>query len=215
VSGFLERRRAEKQAATSARAAIVAEIETALADNILSEHEEERLIETVERNGWTIARLWADLPQLAHSVMLAKIADGRLPELDQHQMIAKSGEIVHAEFPCKLAKEVVEREWQGGSRGVSIPLGHGVRYRAGAVRGRSVTVGSHLEIADTGVLTVTSQRAVFQGSRKTLEHAYPKLIGMQLYSDAVVLSVSNRQKPSTIWVQPPDLVVAMISAAMA
>jgi hypothetical protein len=62
---------------------------------------------------------------------------------------------------------------------------------------------------------VTSQRAVFQGSRKTLEHAYTKLVGAQLYADAVALSVSNRQKPSVFWVKPSDLVVATISAAMA
>ena len=215
MSGFFERRKAERQATASARAAITTAVQSALADDILTEREEMELLDTIEENGWTLARLWADLPGLAHSVVLAKIADGRLPELDEHQMIVKAGEVVHAEFPCSLSKEVVDREWRGGSRGISVPIGGGVRLRAGSIRGRSVTMGSHLEVADTGVLSVTSQRAVFQGSRKTLEHAYAKLVGVQVYADAVVLSVSNRQKPSVFWVKPSDLVVAMISAAMA
>jgi hypothetical protein len=39
---------------------------------------------------------------------------------------------------------------------------------------------------------VTSQRTLFQGSRKTQECRYDKLVGLQPYTDAVQLSVSNR-----------------------
>jgi hypothetical protein len=104
MSGFFERRKAEKQATAGARAAITTAVQSALADDILSEREESELLDTIEATGWTVARLWADLPDLAHRVMLAKIADGRLPELDEHQMIAKAGEVVYAEFPCSLSK---------------------------------------------------------------------------------------------------------------
>ncbi|MEA2127630.1 MAG: hypothetical protein QOJ85_521 [Solirubrobacteraceae bacterium] len=91
MGGFLERRRAEKQATTSARAAITTVVHSALADDILSEREETELLDTIEENGWTLARLWADLPDLADSVMLAKIADGRLPELDEHDREGRRG----------------------------------------------------------------------------------------------------------------------------
>jgi hypothetical protein len=90
-------------------------------------------------------------------------------------------------------KEVVDREFRGGSQGVSIPLGHGVRYRTGAFRGKSVVVGSHLTVADTGPIVITSQRIVFLGQRKTIETPYTKLVGIDAFSDGVRIHASNRQ----------------------
>jgi hypothetical protein len=128
-------------------------------------------------------------------------------------LLLQADEVAYCEVPAQLLKEVTDREFQGGSRGVSVPLGHGIRYRTGSVRGHMVTVGSHLESADSGMLTVTDKRVVYHGARKNLEFAFKKLTTLFAYSDAVTLGVSNRQNTSTLTVSDPEYVTGMIRAA--
>ena len=127
-------------------------------------------------------------------LQVAKLNDGRLPVVESPKLMAKRGEVVHLETAAALMKEVAVREWRGASQGVSFPIAKGVRYRVGSTRGHLVTIGTELQIADTGILSVTSQRAAFLGSRKTVEMPYAKLLGMNVFSDAISFSLSNRQK---------------------
>ena len=90
----------------------------------------------------------------------------------------KRGEIVHLETPAALMHEVAVREWRGGSQGVSFRVAKGVRYHVGSTRGHLVTVGTQLQNADTGVLSVTNRGAAFLGRRKTVDMPYTKLMGM-------------------------------------
>jgi hypothetical protein len=93
-------------------------------------------------------------------------------------------------------KEVVDREMRGGSSGVSVRIAKGVSYRVGQVRAHSVVVGTHLEAQDSGHLVVTDRRAVFMGTKKTLEFRRDRLVGLGQYADGLRLSVSNRQTAS-------------------
>src|SRR5207249_9377954 len=114
-----------------------------------------------------------------------------------------------------LMKEVAVREWRGGSQGVSFRIAKGVRYRVGTMRGQMVTVGTQLQIADTGVLAITNQRVVYLGARKTIDMPYSKLIGMQLYSDAIGFSLSNRQNAPLVRVtMNTDVLGALLNAAV-
>ena len=58
------------------------------------------------------------------------------------------------------------RQYRGGSSGVSIPIGLGMRYRTSSSRGRSVVVGTELVEEDQGQLTITSVRSVFVAPAK-------------------------------------------------
>ncbi len=131
----------------------------------------------------------------------------------ESSLLLKSGEAAYCDRAATLLKEVTDREFRGGSRGISVPLGHGVRARAGGVRGHMVTVGTHLAVADTGYLTVTDKRVVYHGGRKTLEFLFTKLATLNVYSDAIDLGVTNRQTTSTFRVDDPQFVVGMIRAA--
>jgi hypothetical protein len=111
-------------------------------------------------------------------------------------------------------KTVAIREYRGGSRGVSFRIMKGVSYRVGANRGRMVTVGSTVEVADIGVLSVTDRRVVFSGSAKTLEFRYDKLAGMELFTDGIRLGVTNRQNASLFMLDHIDAVAAVINAAV-
>jgi len=55
-------------------------------------------------------------------------------------------------------------------------------------------------IIDTGNVSITSQRVVFQGEKYTREWEFSKLIGVMHYSDRplTAIQVSNRQKTSGI-----------------
>jgi hypothetical protein len=129
-------------------------------------------------------------------------------------LILKQGEEPLFESPATLLKEVVQREIRGGSQGVSIPLGRGIRYRVGAYRGQLVTVGAQWSTADTGQLTVTDQRIVYHGARKTLEFLFTKLATLNAYSDGVAIGVTNREATSTFRTGDPELLVGMIHGAI-
>lgn len=97
--------------------------------------------------------------------------------------------------------------WQGGSSGVSIPVGslggHAIRYHVGATRGHYVQGTPHPTAIDTGAAYVTTQRVVFKGHSQTRECLFAKLLGYDISDDgSVTLSVSNRQKPVTVHYGP-------------
>ncbi len=114
-----------------------------------------------------------------------------------------------------MLKEVIDRVFRGGSRGVSIPIAKGIRYRTGSFRGKTVVVGSHLETADSGTLTVTSNRIVYTGTRKTLEVPYTKLAAIDGFTDGIRIHASNRQNAPLFKMAPSNasIIAATISAA--
>jgi len=165
---------------------------TVLADDHLTEDEEDAFGHVAEAVGLTQEDLAAEHETYTR-LQVAKLNAGRLPVVDSPHLIPKRGETVHFETSAALMKEVALREWRGRTQGVSIPIAKGVRYRVGGIRGHVVTVGTQLQVADTGILAVTSQRAAYLGERKTVDMPYTKLIGMERYSDGMRFSLSNRQ----------------------
>ena len=185
-----------------------------LEDDILTPEEEQELLAVGEAVGIDNAALNAKYPDLTARIVIAGANDGRLPVDPAPQLMTKGDEEVHLELPATFLKEKVHREFRGGGSGISVPIGGGVRLRTGGFRGKSVVVGTSIEPADSGFLSVTSKRTVFQGSKKTQECRYDKLVGLQTYHDAVQLSVSTRQTPSMYGVQSGPMVAAIINTAI-
>jgi hypothetical protein len=177
---------------SDAHAALLAFSDGLLADDLLSSTEEERWQEVGDALGVTQADLnRPEFKGLLVHLTIARINDGRLPEVPagQARLMAKRGEIVHLETGAALMKEVIDREFRGGSRGVSVPIAKGVRFRTGSFRGKSVVVGSHMEAADTGIISVSSKRIVFMGTRKTIETPTPS---SQAWTPTPTASASTR-----------------------
>lgn len=158
------------------------------------EHYEEQLAEWKKQHDET-----AQLIELAHGNV----------ETNSDQILLKPGE--HLIGSVTGAGLIEERRgaghWQGGSQGISIPIGsiggRSVRYRVGETRGHFVQGAPVATAVDTGTLFITDQRLIFEGARQTRECAFAKLIGVQYSSDgAVSVSVSNRQKPTTVHYGP-------------
>ncbi len=189
--------------------------ENVLADDVLTAEEEAVFDDVFEGLGLTPADMGGRFKDVARRLMIAQANDGRLTPIDGPNLMAKRGEEVFLEVPAGLMKEVVQREWRAGSGGVSFRVMKGVHYRTGRTRGRSVVVGTQIVVEDSGYLAVTSQRAVYVGSRKSLEFAYPKMLDMEVFTDGIRFQVSNRQKSSMLALDEGsgDVVAATINAA--
>jgi hypothetical protein len=91
--------------------------------------------------------------------------------------------------------------WSGRSAGVSVPVPDTrLRVRIGKSAGTYVQGAEAPTVIDTGNISITTQRVVFQGDKYTREWDYSRLIGIIHYSDrpATAIQVSNRQKTSGI-----------------
>jgi hypothetical protein len=196
-----------------AQRAFEAYAERVLEDDHLTADEEDALGEVGEAIGFDQAAFMAH--PLYVKFEIAMLNDGRLPVIDSPHLMPKAGEVVHLETSAALMKEVAVREWRGGSRGVSFRVAKGVRYRVGSTRGHLVTIGTQLQVADSGVLSVTSKRVAYLGSRKTVDMPYTRVMGMNLYSDAIQFSLSNRQNAPLFKItMNTDVLGALINAAM-
>jgi hypothetical protein len=210
-------RRAQEAArqATEARATrILYLVQGYIEDEQLSEQEESGLIAAAHAEGMTQAEFNSIINPYTHQMLIARFNAGRIAPLASCAIFLKAGERAALEVDAQLLKEVVDREMQGGSHGYSFHIAKGVTYRTGQFRAKSVVVGSHLEAADTGTLTVTTQRAVFKGLRHTVEADLKKLVGVNLFDDGIQLHVSNRKNASQFKVADGYLVGAALSAVM-
>ena len=92
----------------------------------------------------------------------------------------------------------------GGSSGVSIPVGGGIRFRVGAMKGQ-VIPGEELQVdKDQGVVMLTTERLIFTGPIKSQEWNFDKLLMLSTNEDEsdYFISVSNRQKTSGVRFDP-------------
>jgi hypothetical protein len=196
-------------------AAFRAAVKAAIVDDIFTPAEHERLSSLMSAFRLTPEDLDSADQQLSHDVQVAQINSGYLPEVPSPHLMAKSGEIVHIEVPATLMKEVAVREFRGGYSGFSFPIGKtGIRYKVGGARGHSVEVGTKLQVADSGLLAVTNKRAVYMGSRKTVDMPYSKLVNLTVYSDGIVFHLSNRTNaPLFTIASGTDVVAAVVNAA--
>jgi hypothetical protein len=191
-------------------------VRAVIIDDILDENEEAHLVSLLDALDLSADALQQRDLELFEELVVARINNGRPPIMNQVELLLKRGEVANAVFaPVSLMKERAIRQYRGGSSGVSIPIGFGMRYRTSSSRGRSVVVGSELVEEDRGQLTITSVRSVFVGARKTLESfRHDKLVGVQEFLDGLRLSVSNRQTASLLTMPrttSPSIAAALIS----
>jgi hypothetical protein len=91
-------------------------------------------------------------------------------------------------------------QYVGGTAGVSVPIGGGIRFRVGAMKGQ-VVPGIELQVdKDQGVVMLTTERLIFTGPNHTREWNFDKLLQLSTTDDEsdYFISVSNRQKTSGV-----------------
>jgi hypothetical protein len=161
-------------------------VSAAVADDTLTIEENKHLEAVLVALDLTWDAFGSANPALLEQAFVSSINGGMLPEVASPHILAKKGEVVHYECPANLMKEVGVRQYQGGYSGFSFPIGKtGIRYRVGATKGHSVQVGTQLQVADSGLLSITNKRVVYTGSRKTVDMPYSRLINLTAYSDGI------------------------------
>jgi hypothetical protein len=185
-----------------------------LKDEVLTEDEERRLLAVCEGLFRTPDEVRTVLAPYRPQLFIARVNDGRLPVLTSGRLLLKKAEVLHLEEPASTLKEVVQREYRGSSQGVSFRIAKGVYYRVGSQRGHMVEVGRSWQPDDSGTLSITSQRLVFTGTRHSVEMLYAKLLSLNVFTDAVEVHVSNRQKPTTLRVPNGPMITAAVNSAM-
>jgi hypothetical protein len=190
--------------------------ENVLSDDHLTIDEEMAFQDVGEALGIGPDDLQGRYRDLLARLVVAKANDGRLDVVESPQLMTKKNEVVHLETAAALMKEVVLREWRAGSSGYSFRIAKGVRYRVGNTRGRSVVVGTELQVEDNGTLAVTSLRAAYMGSRKTMEFPYAKILGLDVFDDGIQFHSSNRQRTPLFRVESGsgDVIAAILNTAM-
>jgi hypothetical protein len=188
--------------------------QTVLADDHLTVGEEKAFNEVLAALDIPDDDFTTKYLDVSQRLVIARANDGRLEPVADPTLMAKEGELVYLEMPASLMKEVVQREWRGGSTGFSFPISKGIRFRTGQIRGQSVVVGTQLQPEDDGMLSITSQRVAFLGSRKTMEFQYSKLMNVEVFTDGIRFNVSNRQRAPLFAVGNGEIVAATLNAAM-
>lgn len=193
-------------------------LEVILEDDLMTVVEGERFDAYSDALGISNEVFQDEFQDFIPRLYVAKANDGRLPTMRQEQLMGtlmlKEGEVAHMEANASLMKLITKREWQGGYRGFSFKLVKGVRFHTGSVRGRSVDAGTELKEEDVGFLTVTSERLIFRGDRKTVEIQFSKLLSLNVFEDGIQFHISNRQTAPLFRLEPgiPGCVAATISA---
>lgn len=71
------------------------------------------------------------------------------------------------------------------------------------------------EIVDDGLLTITDQRIVYEGSAKTLTFRLEKLTSVRARNSNLMLGVSNRQTNSSFILDTPQYVERLVRELLA
>ena len=121
-------------------------------------------------------------------------------------LVLKSKEIAAASVPATLCRYRTRTQYVGSSHGLSIPLGHGFRYRVSSFRGHPIQ-SQFLGEVDKGTLVVTNQRLVFLGSKRDVSTPLSKLLQVEPFSNAVGIARESKEARDIFLVPSPEYVV--------
>ena len=109
--------------------------------------------------------------------------------------LMKSEELLWLFGGADYFEQVTQREFRGGSLGVSFRVAKGVYIRPGAFRGRSVSTSS-MQHTDSGVFGITTKHIYFKGSRKSFRVRLEKIVSFDPYRDGLgIMRDTARAKP--------------------
>jgi len=139
------------------------------------------------------AREYVELAQRSHG----------LPTVPAHVML-KSGETAFYSAPSALYETRAVRHYQSGHAGFRVAKS----VYLGGSRGRSISNQEWSKI-DSGTLTITNKRLIFDGGSADRSVALPKILSADSSIDGVDVSVENRQK-SMVFAAANPLILSTI-----
>ena len=120
-------------------------------------------------------------------------------------IILKPGEAAFYSAPSALYETRAVRNYQAGHAGVRVAKGVWI----GGTSGRSVSTQQWAKI-DTGLLTVTNQRVIFDGGQQDRTIPLKKIVSVNAGLTAIELSAEGRQKTMVFDADNPIILAAVI-----
>lgn len=182
-------------------------------DGLLTYDEEAQIMALVQQYNLTPQELSPVLPKWNRLQAIRSVLSGQLPQLVGNvPILLKPGEVCHWVTSATLFEERTRRVSYGTSSGTSIRMTKGGSWYFGGSYRTSFPVYEMAEL-DSGTFVITSKRLAFLGSRRTLEKPLKNVVSVQLYSDAIQIYFSNRQKAPLFATSDAELVAAVIYQA--
>lgn len=144
--------------------------------------------------------------------IIAAVKAGRHLSVPAAGLVLHKGEIALYTAAVTLAEDKTTRQYVGGSSGLSVPVGHGFRFRVGSYQGHTVST-EHLTAIDQGELVVTTQRIVYTGAKHHVVIPTNKVLSTVLYKDAVDVRAENRAKREVFKCSNPRLLNTYVQVA--
>jgi hypothetical protein len=184
----------------------------AASDSRLTREEDEALRRLQEQLGLSERDLGADFNRLSRLRLLARIAEGNLPEVHAPVQLVPD-ERCHWVVQCTLADR--------------IPVPQTVRHELAAVTFAVVgvepftAVGPRDELrpaddilpSDLGALIITSRRTIFQGAKRTISIPHARMDHVTLYADGVRVDEIAQSVRRYFLVVDPELACAILLQA--
>ena len=168
------------------------------ADKQVTKEEEQELEKIQKYLGIADGEIQSDKKELARLRLLYEIQQGNIPTVAATNLVMQKDEKAYWSEPAILAEEkVINRSYVGGSRGVSLRVMKGVSYRIGSYRGHVINETGVVAVSN-GALIVTSKRFIFQGDKKSFAVKLDKILNIQIFTNGIHFSESNRSKPRLI-----------------
>jgi hypothetical protein len=158
-----------------------------------------RLGEEIARRKAAISSLGFDAPAAEADLL----SNGLRPI--QTSLVLKRDEVAALETEARLCRYRTRTQYVGGSQGISIPLGHGFRYRISGFKSTPVQVES-LNTVDSGKLIVTNQRLVFLGAKRDVSTPISKLLQIEGFSNALGIGREGKETRDIYVVSNPAYV---------
>jgi hypothetical protein len=139
---------------------------------------------------------------LPHILVYSIRSENKLPLSTIHfpenisNIILKNGEEMHYSTSVILKESrVVNLGYVGGSSGISIPIGKGIRYRVGATRGH-INKEERMIMTSRGFLIITNQRLLLQPlpGHKPVSIPLNKILSYHCFENGIEIYKEGREK---------------------
>lgn len=175
-----------------------------LDDDMLSEDEENRLMEFKDALQLGQAELDAkgSFSRVVMAGTLRDLQEGKQPKRinlgsSVPFLFQKSEYVIWVFTGVDLYEPQTRTEYHGGSQGVSFRVAKGVYYRTGSFKGRPVKI-TELKHQGTGMLALTNKQFYYNGGMKAFKLPYNKLVTMEVFEDGLRMQKDGvRSKPQT------------------
>lgn len=181
-------------------------------DARLTPEEDATLRRLQEQLGLTERDLGADFDRLSRLRMLARIAEGNLPDVHSPVQLVPD-ERCHWVVQCTLADRIpVPHPARRELAGISFPVLSTEPFAAAGPRDELRPAEDVLP-SDLGALIVTSRRTIFQGAKRTLSVPHARTDTITLYADGVRIEEIGQSARRYFLVDDPELASAILLQA--